>query len=97
MDMQTCRFVKLVSENIELSGAEGRIILRLLTGDTLTKSMLVKALGLSEKHVSRSVKALVNADILQVDRIEGRNIFYKINLKPDIQDKRQIKITDLVG
>jgi len=68
-------FEKLVS--IELSSVQCYRILLLLLIKSYTQSQLSIKLNVKSQNILKYVKELEAANLIEIDRIEGRNKFYK--------------------
>lgn len=73
--MNNVYFEKLVS--IELSSVQCYRILLLLLIKSYTQSQLSIKLNVKSQNILKYVKELEAANLIEIDRIEGRNKFYK--------------------
>lgn len=73
--MNNVYFEKLVS--IELSSVQCYRILLLLLMKSYTQSQLSIKLNVKSQNILKYVKELEAANLIEIDRIEGRNKFYK--------------------
>ena len=60
----------------DLKTTEYKIILMLLT-KSYTASQLAAELGIMKQNKNRYIKRLKTMGLIQIERIEGRNVFYR--------------------
>ena len=71
---------------VELSSVQCYKILLLLLTKEYTQAQLSKELGMKSQNTLKYVKELEAAKLIEVDRIEGRNKFYRA-----VQDVKKLK------
>lgn len=62
--------------NMQLKATEYRIVLVLLTRP-YTAAQLVKETGIAKGNTTRYIKKLKSLGLIEIDRIEGSNRYYK--------------------
>lgn len=72
MDKQYCSYLA----QCKLKSTEYRIIFMLLV-KSYTSSQLVKELGCMKNNTDKYIKNLKSHGLIEIDRIEGANKFYK--------------------
>lgn len=84
--------------SIKLSEIKGlttyhyKVILYLDGAGEATQSQMSKQFETSKQRVNKICKELESMDIIQIKRIEGRNVFWELNPKPTFQHKGQMKL-----
>lgn len=69
---------------LELSSVKCYRILFLLHIGSYTQVQMSSLLNVSKQNINRYIKELLNLQLIVVDRVEGRNKFFKLNDKlPD--------------
>lgn len=84
-------FVKL-AEQEGLTTYHYKVILLLIGKKEATQSQIAQELGICKQNINKVFKDLSSIDIVLKSRVEGRNIFWKINPEPKFQIKGQIRL-----
>lgn len=64
--------------SINLLGAQGRILASIIENDTLTSRRLATYLGITEPAVAKSLKILVEAELIKKQKINQRYVYLPI-------------------
>lgn len=70
------KYIKYIT-SLKLSSVQCYRILLTLTVEKYTQAQLCTLLDIRNQHIARYVKELEFLKLIEVDRIEGRNKFYK--------------------
>lgn len=81
---------------IRLTPCEYKCIMILLEGKEYTKSQLGQILGVSQQNIGRAMLRLEKLGIVIKTKIEGRNMFYTINLNFNIPNTETINKDQLL-
>lgn len=69
-------YIKYIA-SVKLSSVQCYRILLTLSIEKYTQAQLCSLLDIRNQHISKYVKELESLNLIEVDRIEGRNKFYK--------------------
>ena len=72
-----------------------KVILYLDGTGEATQTKMSEDLETRKQKINTICKELESMDIIQIKRIEGRNVFWELNPKPKFQIKGQIKLEDI--
>lgn len=70
-------FIEYIALEPSLKGSHYRILL-ILSVKPCNQSFIAKLLGIKKQNVNKCFKELLDFGLIEVDRIEGRNKFYKV-------------------
>jgi len=76
-------------DDINLVSTSGRVLIALLEDGTMTQRALSVYLGLSETMIDKTIKTLINKELVTKTKLQRQNM-YKVNIEklkihPDIQ------------
>lgn len=85
------KYIKYIT-SLKFSSVQCYRILLTLTIKICTQAQLCNLLEIRNQHIARYIKELEALNLIEVDRIEGRNKFYKaVTELNKIQQKENIK------
>lgn len=73
----------------DLKTSHYRIILWLMVEKETTQSNYAEKLEIQRQNVNRAFKDLQSMDIITISRVEGKNIYWKLNTNPTFQIRGQ--------
>lgn len=84
--------IKALAELKGLTTYHYKIILYLMSEKESTQVKVAESLGVKRQNINKNFKDLESLDIIQISRVEGKNIFWKLNSNPKLQIKGQLKM-----
>lgn len=72
-----------------------KVILYLMSEKESTQVKIAESLGTKRQNINRVFKDLHSMDIVEISRSEGKNIYWKLNAKPELQVKGQMKLEEI--
>ena len=85
----------VIKELAELKGLTTyhyKVILYLMCEKESTQVKIAESLGVKRQNINKTFKDLESMDIIKVSRVEGKNIYWKLNTSPKLQVKGQLKL-----
>ena len=85
----------VIKELAELKGLTTyhyKVILYLMSEKESTQVKIAESLGVKRQNINKVFKDLDSMNIIETSRVEGKNIYWKLNTNPKLQVKGQLKI-----
>lgn len=83
---------RICSDNENFKIYHCKVIMYLSVVKEVTQTEMAKILSIKKQNMNAIFKDLCSMDVITKSRTEGRNIFWKLNPKPTLQEKGQIKM-----
>ena len=86
---------EVIKELAELKGLTTyhyKVILYLMSEKESTQVKIAESLGVKRQNINKVFKDLDSMNIIETSRVEGKNIYWKLNTNPKLQVKGQLKI-----
>lgn len=90
--MKQNKLLIMLAEQKGLTTYHYKVILYLIGKKEMTQSQICKDLDVSKQNINKVFKELHSMDIIIKSGVEGRNIYWKMNPKPVLQAKGQIRL-----
>ena len=85
----------VIKELAELKGLTTyhyKVILYLMSEKESTQVKIAESLGVKRQNINKVFKDLDSMNIIETSRVEGKNIYWKLNTNPKLQVKGQLKL-----
>ena len=84
--------IKKLAELKGLTTYHYKVILYLMSETESTQVKVAESLGVKRQNINKTFKELDSMDIIQISRIDGKNIYWKLNSNPKLQIKGQLRL-----